>query len=344
MKDKDLKNHSDPQIETPKDITSQPWSMEGARALVIVHLALALLLPFLFSQIGGCQPEDGIMPVDFGPPVAESVVDQALNTSTGDMDPMGIELGQFVLITDTQELAAGASRAITADTGQTIIDRQESSTEVLLTLIQHRQTYENGEVRKVSTEIPLRIDKTAAASSDTKLMIGPNEDQVTSSSYHFRPEVDRMLRDRSPRALTDWLRRASTIGSLGPARLGDSGSELIPQDLQPHNAVQTLATRITYHNLKQRVATEAPPLAVQQAAQCGGMTQCQMQVHHVSFDMVFWENDVPDRLHWIFAFSPDAPYLASTLNRCVEGLASVGTGQAKLLVKQCSTVMNFKHR
>lgn len=335
-----IESHHDSKAQELLEVDTERRHMEGARALVIVHFALALLLPFIFSQIGGCQPEDGILPVDFGPPVAESIVDQALNASTGNMDPMAIEVGQFVLITDTQELAAGASRAITADTGQTIIDRQESSTEVLLTLIQHRQTYENGEVRKVSTEIPLRIDKTAATGSDSKLMIGPNEDQVVSNSYHFRPEIDRMLRDRSPRALTDWLRRTfdnSTSASV-------STGELIPQDLQPHTSLQTQATRITYHRLQQRVATEAPPLAVQQAAQCGGLPQCQMQVHHVSFDMVFWENDVPDRLHWTFAFSPDAPYLASTLNRCVEGLASVGTGQAKLLVKQCSTVMNFKHR
>lgn len=312
---------------------------EGARALVIVHLALVLLLPFIFSQIGGCQPEDGILPVDFGPPVAESTVDKALNDPTGNMDPMGIELGQFVLVTDTQELAAGASRAITADTGQTIIDRQESSTEVLLTLIQHRQTYENGEVRKVSTEIPLRIDKTLPASNETKVMFGPNEDQLQSQSYQFRPEIERMLRDRSPRSLTSWLRRASQQ-ALNSGAL----EELVPQDLQPHSAVQTQATRITYHRLQQRVATEAPPLAVQQSSNCGGLPQCRMKVYHVSFDMVFWENEAPDRLHWTFAFSPDAPYLASTLNRCVEGLSSVGTGQAKLLVKQCSTVMNFKHR
>jgi hypothetical protein len=88
---------------------------------------------------------------------------------------------------------------------------------------------------------------------------------------------------------------------------------------------------------------EAPPEIVRNQPNCLGIPQCQLEVHRVSFDMVFWENDKPDRIHWELAMSPQAPYLAAMLNKCVTSLASIGSGQSKILVKQCLPVLNFRY-
>ncbi len=293
----------------------------GTRALVVIHVVLVLLLPFIFTQMGGCQGEDDIKPLALGPEISPKELDTVISEPLSKTDPLTIQLGQFFVYSDTQEIAGGAAKNIIADTAQTVVDRQESSTEVLLTIIQHQQTYQNGEVRKVSTEIPVRIEKAPVAEASS-LMIGPVE-EIKKSGFEFRPEVMALLNDRYPLALKTGIRTLAANSDSVQATSGD---------------------RITYHNLKRTVAMEAPPLLVQKQAGCAGLPNCQIEVYRVSFDMVFWENGKADRVRWDLAMSPSAPYLAAVLDKCVTGLASVGAGQSKILVKQCKPVVNFRYQ
>lgn len=325
---------------------------DGARALMIIHLVLVLLIPFLFTQMGGCQGQEDMVPLNLGPAISAEEIDKAIAEPLKDASPLSIQLGEGFIFSETQELGVGGAFAIISDTSQTVIERTESSTEILMTLIEHKQVYSNGNVQKTSTEIPLRIDKTAAAissssasspgsSSDEQLlMFGPGRDlpsieRNTASSPEeqsktpiaaakFRPEIESLFRERSPHALLSALRARVVRQSVA------SGT------------VSTMADSVTYHGLKTYVTVEAPPELVQKRENCAGLPDCKLRVYNIEFDMVFWDKGKPDRVHWNLAMSPDAPYLAGLLNKCVTGLAPIGGNQGEILVKQCMPVVDFR--
>jgi hypothetical protein len=322
---------------------------DGARALMIIHLVLVLLIPFMFTQMGGCQGEEDMVPLNLGPEISAEEIDKAIGEPLKDATPLSIKLGEGFIYSETQELGVGGAFAVISDTSQTVIERTESSTEILMTLIEHKQVYSNGNVQKTSTEIPLRIDKTAAvnqasASSasaspladSTLLMFGPRRElpsfnRMTAaaaslpSMAKFRPEIESVFRERSPHALLAALR------SRGLKAQNATGE-----------TVSTRAESVTYHGLKAYMTVEAPPELVRKRENCAGLPDCKLRVYNIEFDMVFWDKGKPDRVHWNLAMSPDAPYLAGLLNKCVTGLAPLGGNQGEILVKQCMPVVDFR--
>jgi hypothetical protein len=302
----------------------EPKKFNGARALMVIHLVLVLLLPFLFTQMGGCQGEKEVLPLNLGAEVSAEELNDALGKPLEATDPASIQLGEAFVVSETQELGGGAAFTVISDTSQTVIERQENTAEILLTVIEHKQKYINGDVQKTSTEIPYRIEKStpAVAGSLTTPAADPAE-----GSAKMRPEVEKLLRTRSPVGLIDDLRALTTTTGAKKAQSGVSESEVT----------------VTYHGLKVSVAKEPAPTLVQQQPNCLGIPNCQITVHRVSFDMVFWENGKPDRVHWDLAMSPEVPYLASMLNKCVTGLATLAGDQGNILVKQCLPVVFFRY-
>ena len=298
----------------------------GARALMVIHLVLVLLLPFMFTQMGGCQEKETLA-LNLGPEATPEELDKAIATPLAGSDPTSIRLGEAFVISETQELGVGTSYAILSDTAQTVIERIENASEVFLTVIEHKQKYVNGEVQKTSTEIPYRIEKGAPVASPLSSANSPSEESSTSK---LRPEVTRLLQseglDRTPLAFLSQL-HARTIAS---------------EAMKAQNGVSASDSKVTYHGLKVVVTKEAPPQLVQNQENCGGTPECKITVHRVTFDMVFWENGKPDRVHWELAMSPDAPYLAGMMNKCVTGLAHLSENQGDILVKQCLPVVNFR--
>lgn len=307
-------------------------AFDGARALMIIHLVLVLLLPFLFTQMGGCQGQEDTVPLNLGPAVSAVEIDKAISEPLKEATPLSIKLGEGFIYSETQELGVGGAYAVISDTSQTVIERTETATEILMTLIEHKQIYSNGNVQKTSTEIPLRIDKTPVAT--TSVMFGPDrtvassdsaKSQTTQTTNKLRPEVESLFRERSPLALISAIRSRST----GFATLADG-------------SLSTLSDTVTYHGLKTSMTIEAPPELVRKRENCAGLPDCKLRVYHIEFDMVFWDKGKPDRVHWKLAMSPDAPYLAGLLNKCVTGLAPIGGNQGEILVKQCMPVIDFR--
>lgn len=311
---------------------------DGVRAVMIVQLVLVLLLPFLFTQMGGCEGQKDTLDMNLGAEVTPDELDAALTKPLSGTDPVSIKLGEAYVVSETQDLGGGAAFAVISDTAQTVVERQESSAEILLTVIEHKQKYVNGQVQKTSTEIPYRIEKgTAPAPAVNSIS---NTAPTATAEPHdanskLRPEVETLLRERSPTALISALR--STLQTRKLASLSPRAEASAP--------VQTSAQNqdVTFHGLKVSVAKEPPPELVQKQENCGGVPNCKITVHRVSFDMVFWENGKPDRVHWDLVMSPEAPYLAAMLNKCVTGLAQLSGNQGDILVKQCLPVLNFRY-
>ncbi len=334
-----------------KSMKTERPGFDGARALMVIHLVLVLLIPFMFTQMGGCQGEEDTVPLNLGPAMSVAEIDKAIAEPLKDTSPLSIQLGEGFIFSETQELGVGGAFAVISDTSQTVIERTESASEILMTLIEHKQVYSNGNVQKTSTEIPLRIDKAPAVpaalttdiSQAAALMFGPVSElpsldrmiaspavdrQPTASaaaSKKLRPEVESLFRERSPRALI----AAIHARSLKAAGLSS-------------DTVATLSDSVTYHGLKTSMLFEAPPELVKKRPNCAGLPDCKLRVYRIEFDMVFWDKGKPDRVHWALAMSPDAPYLAGLLNKCVTGLAPIGGNQGEILVKQCMPVIDFR--
>jgi hypothetical protein len=318
---------------------------------MIIHLVLVLLIPFMFTQMGGCQGQEDTVPLNLGPAISAEEIDKAIGEPLKDATPLSIQLGEGFIFSETQELGVGGAYAVISDTSQTVIERTESATEILMTLIEHKQVYSNGNVQKTSTEIPLRIDKTAALQASgatitndvgpeadaSLLMFGPGRllpsiermvaeaTPVTASGAKFRPEIQSLFRERSPHALLSALR-----------------ARILKAQSATGETVSTMADSVTYHGLKTSMTIEAPPELVQKRENCAGLPDCKLRVYNIEFDMVFWDKGKPDRVHWNLAMSPDAPYLAGLLNKCVTGLAPLGGNQGEILVKQCMPVVDFR--
>jgi hypothetical protein len=304
------------------------------RSLMMIHIVLVLLIPFLFTQMGGCQAEKETLPLNLGPEIDPSAIDAALATPLKSTTPLAIKLGEGFVLSETQELGGvSGSYNVISDRSQTVVERSETATEILMTIIEHKQTYSNGKVQKTSTEIPVRVEKTAQVA----LMLGPesalprlDESEASNTgtnnpqSIRFREEIRELLSSRSPQILRSLLQARS--------------------DQNDSTDVTTLSekTKVTYHGLKSSVTFEPPPALVQKRENCAGLSNCRLQVHRISFDMVFWENGQPDRVHWEFKLSPDAPYLASVLDKCVTGLVALGGNQGEVLVRQCMPVVDFR--
>ncbi len=307
---------------------SNPHNFSGSRALMVVHLVLVLLIPFLFTQMGGCQGEKETMPLNLGPEIAAEEVDHAIASPLAGTDPTSIRLGEGFVVSETQELGVGAGYAILSDTAQTVVERQEDPSEIFLTVVEHKQKYVNGEVQKTSTEIPYRIEKGSSAQGLTEMSPSSKPAAEVTESARLRPEIEQMMRERSAPAFLSSIRARNVASEAIKAQSGVSASS---------------ETKVTYHNLRTSVAQEAPPVLVQQQDACAGTPNCKITVHRISFDMVFWENGKPDRVRWDLAMSPDAPYLAGMMNKCVTGLAHLSGNQGDILVRQCVPVVNFRY-
>ncbi len=69
-------------------------------------------------------------------------------------------------------------------------------------------------------------------------------------------------------------------------------------------------TKVTFHRLQEFTEPLAAPPLTKNRADCGGLTDCQMMVRYIRFDMVQWYDDgSQQKISLDFGFSLDTPYL-----------------------------------
>ncbi len=109
--------------------------------------------------------------------------------------------------------------------------------------------------------------------------------------------------------------------------------------------MQMQSAKLKYYNLKTSMALSDPPPAVKAAADCGGLSTCQIHIYKISFDQVDYSDDqLGNKIHVDYTISPDVPYLAAILNECLTTLLTVPNGHqgsGEVLVQQCSPIQNF---
>lgn len=107
-------------------------------------------------------------------------------------------------------------------------------------------------------------------------------------------------------------------------------------------SVKTSATKQTYHRLTNTVEKVSPPARVRAQTNCLGIPNCQITIHRIGFDQVYWEDEKPTRVHIEAILSSDVPYLSRNLSTCYTAVANVDSSAGGVLVKQCTNVFDFR--
>ena len=257
----------------------------------------------------GCQGDEG-QPVDYGPQSSVEAVDAELAKPLASVDPTQIQLGQFADIVQSQVLA-GQVYNTTGEIGRTVVDRQESTTDITFKILEKAATYSDQKV--ISREL-IRTAQKAAGTKSTST--SPSEGDIFRASSLWMPTM--FSQDRKNPFV-------------------DKMINYITQNIM---AADAPPVKITYHNLKVSVVQADPPAAVRAQANCGGIAGCKIETHQISFDMLVWKSDPPDKIHRQFAMSAQVPFFANLLSECDSLLVPVG--EMKTLVTLCSDVDNFR--
>lgn len=127
----------------------------------------------VFSLLTSCLNAEPEAP-DFGPEVSAQSVASALSAPFEVLNPTSIQKGEFVHIESNQAISGG-TKFVTKDTGITVIDRQEDSDSIDLTLAFQEVTYSSdGSSSSTSFEDTVSISKSSASSFSTSSFSSPS--------------------------------------------------------------------------------------------------------------------------------------------------------------------------
>jgi hypothetical protein len=293
-------------------------------------LALASLL-FSFS----CAKMDETETTDYGPAADAKVKDQAILKANGVKTLYDIKAGEWIITQLTQRIYTGA-RNVTGLVAIGVSSIQEDTENRYLRLI----------VRNI------QYNQTTQKSSEDRYLekvVIPKKPKILSTAATPRTVLEKYLKLQTEHAKSESLNQLgippvtpdtpNTPDATTAAEASfsycqmDSSQQKIPDGF-----------RVSYHNLAITAAVEAPPLLVQQQTDpvCAGLSPCAIHTDTVHYDEVLWNLNGTDhqRYHCSFQFSPDVPYLAGTLKRCLYFLYSAQNHKAP--VEICSSTVDFQ--
>lgn len=295
------------------------------RQLRWIHLFLACAAPLLLCALLGCSKENEL---DYGSEVSITEIGEVLGKTIENSDPTTAKLGAFVHFETTQAIGGGQAPNLLADTGQTVIERNEDADHVVeFTIVQHRYTYSReNEAEKVSTEIKMPGFLSRSA---------PNPVESSGLSRLLTARPGSLNLPSGPASFV------TVLNSLGSAR-------------------PSSANRVTFHKLRVSTYKAAPPEAVQAKTDCLGLVNCQMTYHQVGFDQVVWSDSGAEKVSFDLLISPDLPqifglnmgapisvlegldYFPGLMKSCVSFLVDVGDSGYQTLLTQCNRVLDFR--
>jgi hypothetical protein len=304
----------------------------------------------------GCI-DTNTMPVDYGAEADPTEILSAINKPIENMKATDIKVGEFVAMATSQDIALGQSVSDIGITGATITDKAEDGDRVIYSGVLHQLSLErDGTYSKVSREGQiLCASKTPCACGECDASSEPS----SSGSSFIGVKAEPLMPE--PQKKTIGSESIVSKSLIGPTSVGQPG-ELSREALstlserrtavvkslrgysEPTKLLETAASVVypTYHHFSAWVTKERPPAGVASEPNCLGIPSCLIDVHHVVFDEVYWDNPRGDRVHVEASVSPDVPYLSRNLGLCQSLLVKVGSDGSNVLLKQCSNVFDFR--
>jgi hypothetical protein len=302
------------------------------------------------------------MPVEYGAQSDPNAILTAINKPLENMKATDIQVGEFVAMSTSQDVALGQSISDIGYTGATITDKSENTDRVVYSGVLHQLTLErDGTYSKVSRDGEiLCASKTPCACGECSASSTPS----SAGSSFIGVKAEPLMPE--PKKKTIGTESLVSKSLVGPTSTGEPGAlsraavsslnerrALITKSLhgysEPTEIIKTAAAAAapavpTYHNFSSWVTREPPPANVASQPNCIGIPSCLINVHHVTFDEVYWDTPKGDRVHVETSISPDVPYLSRNLELCQSLLVKVGTDGSSVLLKQCSNVFDFRFK
>ena len=136
-------------------------TIPAEKLLALIHALLAFLAPLLFLALVSCEEEEH--KVDYGPEIAWDPIAKALAESIHDTQIERTQPGAFVHFETVHTIAAGQARILSADTGQTVINRVETDKTLTFQIVEKIYTYkQEGTTETLKREFELTFAKEAA--------------------------------------------------------------------------------------------------------------------------------------------------------------------------------------
>ena len=293
-------------------------------------MMLRLLLMTTALLVAGCI-DTRSAPVDYGAQSDPQGILDALNKPTQNLKATDIQVGEFVAMETTQDLALGASFNIVGDTGATITDRTEDNDRVVY----------NGVLKQLTLQSDGTYAKTARdgeilCASKTACACGECSTTEASKTQSFVGVKAEPIAPAIPRStlVTSQSAGAQSVKNLSYTQ----------PDKLLSMAAAGAASGPTYHRFSTWKTSERPPDYVASQPNCLGIPKCLINVFHVTFDEVYWDTPKGNKVHIEASVSPDVPYLSRNLSTCQSLLVNVGTDGSNILLKQCSNVFDFRFK
>lgn len=264
------------------------------------------------------------MPVEYGAHADPMAIQAALDAPTQGMKATSIKVGEFVAMETTQDVALGQSVSSIGATGATITDRAEDNDRIIYSGVLHQLTLgSDGNYSKVSREGEiLCASKSPCACGECKIPESPDSSATSIIGVKAEPLMPAQQRKT--------LASQSFAGYKQPEKLLTAAASAVDEIL------------VTYHQFSAWAAKEPPPANVASQPNCLGIPACLINVYHVNFDQVFWDTPKGTKVHVEAKMSPDVPFLSRNLSLCQSLLVNVGKDGSNVLLKQCSSVFDFR--
>lgn len=314
--------------------------------LVTVALAVSIL------TVIGCserEPESH----DVGPEAPVIDIMRALFLPLkGQQDPTEIAPGQFVLVSETQEIAGGAAHALIRDTGQTVVAREENDELIHLLFIQNELSYkQNGTYDKVSRQFDAFVEKPQPSPTPD------STDSVGGTGSANRANLNNAGLENT--RLKIGKRLQSFISSLAPNLILSPEELVIAKPVG--DMVRAAKTNVSVHRLQLSHEIADPPPATRKRDGCGGLKTCKMDLYHMSY-VIKVSTDGKDRLILNeYTRSPQVPYIIGDLSwdanfeqpgfephidgfvsGCLSLMVPIGSSESRVLLRQCRSVQDFR--
>lgn len=311
---------------------------------------IAATVAIILLCFSGCDEENKGQAVDYGPVALSTDVNAALDAPVATMNPDGIKVGQYVHTLTTQDVGGGAAVQAVAESGFTVISRDDTTTALRAIVEEHSYTYgPNNAVSKVTKQHDVVLAKLKPASLPAASPTPAGSPSAASASPPPQPVAltasaeiwQRTLDALDPQRLLFQAKTDSNAvrDRASPSPLSDTVASLA-------GSIHKLDSTITLHDLKTWSETVSPPDAVRARANCGDVAGCAITLHHVTYNEVTDASDGTHSLtHVEQVLSPDVPYFATQqlarVQICIASMVAIGSSDSKTLLKQCTTVVDF---
>lgn len=292
------------------------------------------------------------MPVEYGAESDPNAILSAINKPIEHMNATDIKVGEFVAMATSQDIALGQSVSDVGITGATITSKAEDSDRVIYSGVLHQLTQQqDGSYTKVSREGEiLCASKAPCACGECDGASSPS----SAGSSFIGVKAEPLMPEPQKKTIgTESIVSKSLVGPTSTGKPGalsrrEAAAKSLRGYMNPEDVLKSAATTVavypTYHNFSTWVTRERPPERAASQPNCLGIPSCLINVHHVVFDEVYWDTPRGDRVHVEASVSPDVPYLSRNIGLCQSLLVKVGEDGSSVLLKQCSTVFDFRFK